>query len=51
MGLGDERTTDAGATAFEVLGVSLVQNDAHRRKNRDMQDSVELCRKFFRLFD
>ena len=50
-GLRDEGAADAGPAAFGALGVGLVQNDAHRRQDWNVQDSIELCRKVFRLFD
>ena len=33
------------------MGVSLVQDDADRREDWDVQNGIELCGKVFRLFD
>ena len=48
--LRDEGTADAGATACDRLRVGLVQDDAHGRKNRDVQDCVELGGKIVGFF-
>jgi hypothetical protein len=50
-GLRDEGAAYTGAATFCALGVSLVQDDADRREDWDVQDGVELCGKVFRFFD
>ena len=48
--LGDEGAADSGAAPCGRLRVGLVQDDAHGRKNRDVQDCVELVGKIVGFF-